>query len=60
MLLKVAGSRDTTVIFMGDIWRPAKQWESIYLWMPVTIGDGKLSVPEPGDWTIDVRMGTWK
>ena len=60
MLLKVEGSRDTTVIFMGDIWKPRTQWESSYLWMPVRIGDGKLEVPEPKKWVIDVKTGTWR
>jgi beta-glucanase (GH16 family) len=59
MLLKVAGSRDTTVIFMGDIWRPGMQWESTYLWMPVEIGDGRLWVPAPKEWGIDVKSGKW-
>jgi len=60
MLLKVAGSRDTTVVFMGDIWRPGMQWESTYLWMPVEIGGGKLWVPKPREWSIDVRSGKWQ
>ncbi|HVS98165.1 MAG TPA: hypothetical protein VHE54_16830 [Puia sp.] len=30
MLLKVAGAHDTTIIFMGDIWKPRTQWESSY------------------------------
>jgi hypothetical protein len=57
MMLKVNGAKDTTVIFMGDIWKPRTQWESTYLWMPVEIGEGKLHLPEPHDWSIDVRTG---
>jgi hypothetical protein len=60
MLLKVAGSRDTTVIFMGDIWKPGTQWESSYLWMPVEVGSGKLWVPSPKKWVIDVKTGKWR
>jgi hypothetical protein len=60
MLLKVAGTRDTTVIFMGDIWKPRTQWESSYLWMPVEVGGGKLWVPSPKKWVIDVKTGKWK
>jgi len=55
MLLKV----DTTVIFMGDIWKPKEQWNSAYLWMPLQIGEGKLFLPEPAPWTIDVKTGAW-
>jgi hypothetical protein len=57
MMLKVVGSKATTVIFIGDIWQPDMQWDSRYLWMPLQIGDGKLSLPEPREWTIDVQTG---
>jgi hypothetical protein len=59
MLLKVVGSKATTVIFMGDIWKPRTQWDSRYLWMPVEIGDGALRLPEPHQWTLDVETGQW-
>jgi hypothetical protein len=58
MLLKVVGKKATTVIFMADIWKPRAQWDSRYLWMPVEIGDGKLWLPEPKPWTLDVKSGT--
>jgi hypothetical protein len=57
LLLKIVGSKTTSVIFMGDQWRPRTQWNSRYLWMPVEIGDGKLWLPSPHPWTIDVRTG---
>jgi hypothetical protein len=57
MLLKVVGTKATTVIFMGDIWRPRTQWDSRYLWMPLEIGDGKLTLPEPRRWTLDIATG---
>jgi len=57
MMLKVTGTRSTTVIFMADIWRPMAQWDSRYLWMPLQIGDGKLWLPEPREWTLDVETG---
>jgi hypothetical protein len=57
MLLKITGSKNTTVIFMGDVWRPKTQWDSRYLWMPLEIGDGKMRLPEPREWTLDVRTG---
>jgi hypothetical protein len=60
MLLKVAGDQGTTVIFMGDIWKPRTQWDSRYLWMPLEIGDRKLWLPEPKPWTLDVKAGTVK
>lgn len=57
MMLKVAGTKATTVIFMGDIWKPRTQWDSRYLWMPLEIGDGKLSLREPKPWTLDIVTG---
>jgi hypothetical protein len=57
MLLQVAGSKTNTVIFMGDIWKPRAQWDSRYLWMPLQIGGGKLWLPEPKDWTLDIQTG---
>ena len=57
MMLKVAGRKATTVIFMGDVWKPRTQWDSRYLWMPLEIGDGRLRLPEPHTWTLDVKTG---
>ncbi len=57
LLFKVVGTKTTTVIFMGDIWKPATQWDSRYLWMPVEIGGGRLRLPQPRPWTLDVETG---
>jgi len=57
MLLKVTGSEGSTVIFMGDFWNPSALWDSRYLWMPLQIGDGKLQLPAPHDWMLDVKTG---
>ena len=57
MLVKVKGSRATTVIYVGDVWKPKELWDSRYVWMPVEIGGGKMEVPKPVNWGIDVRTG---
>jgi hypothetical protein len=57
LMLKVVGSEKTSVIFMGDMWRPRQLSDSRYLWMPMEIGDGKLWLPDPRPWTIDVKTG---
>jgi len=57
MMVKVVGSKATTVIFLGDIWKPETQWDSRYLWMPLEIGQGKLRLPEPRPWTLDIQTG---
>lgn len=60
LLLKVVGKKGTTVIYMGDQWRPRTQWDSRYLWMPVEIGNGRLWLPEPKPWKPDLKAGTVK
>ena len=60
MLIKVVGEKSTTIIFMADIWKPATQWDSRYIWMPLEIGDGKLWVPQPKPWALNIKTGEWK
>jgi len=57
MMLKVVGSKATTVIFMADVWQPATQWDSRYLWMPLEIGAGRLRLPRRG---MDPRCRDWR
>jgi hypothetical protein len=57
MLLEIAGSRKSTVIFMGDLWHPHELWDSRYLWMPLEIGDGSMRLPPPRPWTLNVKTG---
>ncbi len=57
MLLKVVGTKATTVIFMADQWRPNALWDSRYFWMPLRIGDGGMHLPPPRPWSIDVTTG---
>ena len=45
MLVKVVGSKKTTVIFLGDIWKPLE------------IGNGQLRLPAPRPWTLNVKTG---
>ncbi|PTY03030.1 hypothetical protein DB346_07185 [Verrucomicrobia bacterium LW23] len=56
-LIKVTGSETTTVIYVGDRWRPEEIWDSRYVWMPVRIGNGQLELPAPVPWSIDVETG---
>ena len=57
MLLKVVGTKSTAVIYLGDRWKPKTLWDSRYIWMPVNIGDGRLTLPEPRPWRINVVTG---
>lgn len=57
LMLKIVGTKTTSVVFMADQWRPRTHWDSRYLWMPLEIGGGHLRLPEPRPWTVDVRTG---
>jgi Glycosyl hydrolases family 43 len=57
MLLKVVGSKKTTVIFMGDIWKPRELWDSRYLWMPLDMNVGAMQLPPPQPWQFNVKTG---
>lgn len=57
LMLKVEGSKKTTVLFLGDIWKPKTQWDSRYLWMPVEIGNGNLQLPAPKPFHLEVKTG---
>lgn len=57
MLLKISGTKTETVIYMGDRWAPKQLWDSRYIWMPLEIGDGRLRLPKPQPWTIDIKTG---
>lgn len=61
-LLKIQGSKCTTVIYMGDVWRPYELHDSRYLWYPLEIGGGRMALKPvkgwmPGGWSIDVGTG---
>ena len=60
MMLKVTGTKKNTVIFMADQWKPSAQWDSRYLWMPLEIGEGKLKLPKPQPWSLNVKTGVVK
>jgi len=56
-LIKIVGTKRTTVIYAGDRWRPEEQWDSRYVWMPVEIENGQFRLPEPKPWSIDIETG---
>lgn len=57
MLLRVVGSKKTTVIFMGDIWKPTELWDSRYLWMPLDIDAGEMRLQAPQPWRLNIKTG---
>jgi Glycosyl hydrolases family 43 len=59
-LLRIIGTKTTSVIFMADQWKPKELWDSRYLWMPLQIDGGQLLLPEPKPWMIDINTGETK
>jgi hypothetical protein len=59
LMLKVVGKKTTTVLLLADMWKPKNLGDSRYLWMPLQIGGGKLSLPAPREWTLDLRTGEY-
>jgi hypothetical protein len=57
MLVKVTGSKKSTVIFMGDIWKPKDLWDSRYLWMPLDMDNGTMHLPPPQPWDLNIKTG---
>ncbi|MDR3708202.1 MAG: discoidin domain-containing protein [Capsulimonadaceae bacterium] len=57
MLLKVKGANTTALLFMADQWKPRNLSDSRYLWMPLIVDKGKLTLPAPRPWKIDVASG---
>ncbi len=54
----MVGDKTTTVIFMGDIWKPATQWDSRYLWMPVRrSATENCGCPSRDPWTLNIKTG---
>ena len=60
MLLKVVGSKKTSVIFMADIWKPRELWDSRYLWMPLEMDNGAMHLPAPQPWQLNPKTGDTK
>ncbi|MEO6924872.1 MAG: family 43 glycosylhydrolase [Bryocella sp.] len=56
-LLKVVGTKTTSVIYMGDRWEPKTLWDSRYVWMPLTVSGTTLTLPAPQPWTINIKTG---
>jgi len=32
-------------------------WDSRYFWMPLQMGDGRMHLPAPQPWSINVKTG---
>jgi len=58
-VLPIAGSKDTTFLFMGDRWSYPKQASAAtYVWQPLTVSGYSISIPEFEEaWRINPLTG---
>ena len=61
-VLPVAGSKDTTFMYMGDRWAyPIQESAATYVWQPLTISGTSISIPKFLDaWRIEMATGESK
>lgn len=51
-VLPVVGKKNA-FIFMADRWKPKNLLDSRYIWLPVDLQDGKITVPWRDKWNLD-------
>ena len=56
-ILPVVGSNTTSYLYLGDRWKPNNLTDSRYIWLPLTIGNGVMSLTPDRPWTIDAVTG---
>jgi hypothetical protein len=58
-VLPIAGSKDTTFMFMGDRWSYPKQASAAtYVWQPLVVSGNSLSIPNYQQaWKVNVTTG---
>lgn len=56
-ILPVMGSKTTSYIYLGDRWKSENLTDSRYIWLPLTIKDGTMSVTPDRPWMIDAATG---
>lgn len=57
----IAGTKDTTFMFMGDRWSfPRQHSSATYVWQPLLVSGTSLSLPNFKErWKINTKTGTW-
>ena len=56
-ILPVFGSQVTSYVYIGDRWKSKDLTDSRYIWLPLTIGGGTMSVAPDRPWTLDTATG---
>lgn len=60
-VLPIAGSKDTTFMYMGDRWAfPRQHSAATYVWQPLMVIGDSIFLPDyKGSWQINTKTGTW-
>ncbi|KAJ5640446.1 glycoside hydrolase family 43 protein [Penicillium herquei] len=60
--LRIAGTKQTTYLYLGDRWDQNTPWESRYVWLPMVIDDKKktLDLAWNDVYDLNVKTGQWK
>lgn len=58
-VIPVQGSQTTTYIYAGDRWQDPDLASSKYIWLPLKLDSGQLTLDYYADWTLDLITGEW-
>jgi hypothetical protein len=58
-IIPVQGSSTTTYIYAGDRWQDPDLASSKYVWLPLKLVSGQLSLDYYADWTLNLTTGDW-
>lgn len=53
------GTNTTTYIYAGDRWQDPDLASSKYIWLPLMLGAGQLTLDYYADWSLDLTTGEW-
>ena len=56
-ILPVVGTQATTYVYLGDRWNPKNLTDSRYIWLPLAVGGGKMTLAPDQPWAIDAATG---
>jgi len=58
-VIPVQGTKTTTYIYAGDRWQDPDLASSKYVWLPLKVQSGQLTLDYYADWTLDLSTGEW-
>jgi hypothetical protein len=58
-VLPVTGSSTTTYMYMGDRWNSSNVTDSTYVWLPLTVSSGTVSMSYYDNWALNLTTGAW-